>query len=97
MEAVCASVLQQVVALPNSDLWNIPVMSQALSSFLPSTSRILKNCIGIYRRAWGFLKSSCVKGVFMLNLLSNMQQASNEFKAHGSPYFSFLVPCLVIL
>lgn len=73
MEAVCASVLQQVVALHVSDLCNVPVMSQTLSSLLPSTSQILTDCMSIYRRAWGILKSSCVKGVYMLHLLSNTQ------------------------
>lgn len=73
MEVVCASILQQVVALHFSDLYNIAVMSQTLSSLLPSSSQTLTDCIHMYRRAWGILKSSCVKGVFVLHLLSNTQ------------------------
>lgn len=73
VEAVCASVLQQVVALHVSDLCNIPVMSQPLSSLLPSTSQVLRDCVSTQEIAWGILRSSYVESVFMLHLISNVQ------------------------
>lgn len=65
MEAVCALVLQQAVALhvSVSDLSSIPVMSETLSSSLPCARQIITDCTGVFRKAWGTLRSSCVKDV----------------------------------
>lgn len=80
VEAGCAFVLQQAVALHVSDLSSIPVMSEALSSYLLSARQIITDCTGVFRRAWGTLKSLCVKDAFMHHLLSTCNEQAMNLK-----------------